>query len=201
MKYLILIITLFFFAGCNINKKVAKPEPHFSNGIEQERYWVKQLFEKEYKYLEYPKFDGEIKINDTEIYFGENQFIKYSNIEPEYRLIFEKGLLHPTIIPMSVIIVDREGRNVNKKTGQSYSPISILIRRLDDVSICCIEKLTFLSDNPKVKRFRFFLRDLSMNPQVYFFELTNETADAETDWETFIENAKLTFIKQAWIII
>ena len=39
------------------------------------------------------------------------------------------------------------------------------------------------------------------NPQVYLFELTNEKANEKTDWKSFIKNAKLTFVKEGWIII
>ena len=158
--------------------KIVKSETasSFRNQGEQEDYWAKQFFEKQYKKSKYSKFDGEVKTTDSEIQFGEIQCVIYSDSKPEYKLIFEKGLLYPEIL----------GR--------------------DTMKICCLEELTFLSDNPKIKRFRFWMSEkignkYLMNPSVYLFELSNEKANQKTDWAIFIENAKLTFIKYGWTVL
>jgi hypothetical protein len=173
-------MTLVFLVSCKslTNTRVAKsePTPSFRNQGEQEDYWAKQFFEKQYEKSEYSKFIGEVRINNSEILFGETECVKYSNPKSEYQLIFEKGLLYPAIMGV------------------------------DTMNICCLEELTFLSDNPEIKRFRFWqwekIGNVSLaNPSVYLFELTNETAKKETDWETFMENAKLTFIKYGWTVI
>jgi hypothetical protein len=69
-----------------------------------------------------------------------------------------------------------------------------------------LKELTFLSDDPTIKRFKLWLfteinNQFFMNPEVYYFELTNETADKETDLKSFIENAKLTFIHYGGVVI
>ena len=180
MKYLIIIMTLIFFVSCKSLTiiGVAKFEntPSFRNQGEQEDYWAKQFFEKKYKKSKHSKFIGEVRINNSEIQFGETECVKYFDPKPEYKLIFEKGLLYPAILGT------------------------------DTMDICCLEELTFLSDNPEIKRFRFWMwkkiGNVSFaNPSVYLFELTNETAKKETDLGTFIENAKLTFIKYGWIVL
>jgi len=178
MKYLILLFALTFFVSCKTNPKIAKSEsqPHFRNQGEQEDYWAKQFFEREYKKTEYPKFIGEITTYYWRIQFGDKQQVEYSHPKPEYKLIFEKGLLYPEIL------------------------------NLDTMEMCCLEELPFLSNDPQIKRFRFWMHQkignvYSANPSVYLFELTNETANEETDWKTFIENATLTFIKYGWSVI
>jgi len=87
-------------------------------------------------------------------------------------LIFEKGILHPEI----------------------FNTLTLKIGSLDE--------LEFLSNNPQVKRFKFWLYQPNMmNPQVYLFELTNDEANENTTWNSFMENAKLTFVKNGWIVI
>ena len=172
---------MIFFVGC---KPLTNTKPRhyssFRNQGEHEKYLAKQIFEKKYTKYEYSKFSEEIKRNNSEIQFGKTQCIKYSDYSDsefnKYKLIFEKGLLYPEIMGT------------------------------DTMNICCIKELTFLSNSPKIKRFRFLLWEkigntYIVNPVVYLFELTNEKANIATSWENFIENAKLTFIKYGWATV
>ncbi len=180
MKLFVIILLLTFSINC---KSQSKPEnvetekttelkPPFKNQGEQEKYWAQELFKKEYKKKYYSKFIGEIEKSDNKIKFGKVQYVELFDTNSDYSLIFEKGLFYPDIL----------------------SGISLRIGSL--------EELEFLSDNPKVKRFWFWLYRPNMaNPQVYLFELTNDKADKKTDWESFIKNAELTFVKDGWIII
>ncbi len=89
-----------------------------------------------------------------------------------FKSIFTKGLLYPSII-------DTRG-----------------------TSIIGLEELAFLNPSPKQKRFRFWLfRKGFANPQVYFFELTNEKATDKTGLSDFIDGSSLSFLKGAWIVI
>ncbi len=176
MKYWgFLIIVL--FVSCKALRNEEEPKSdlsvHFQNQGEQEKYWAKQFFEKNYEKSEYSKFNGQVKITNSEIQIGEKDYISNLYSNQKYNLIFEKGLLYPSLL-MS-----------------------------DSLYICCIEELPFLSDNPQIKRFRFLLsvkiRNIELlNPSVYLFELTNEKATKDDNWEVFIENAKLTFLKYGW---
>ncbi|MFI0431227.1 hypothetical protein [Mariniflexile sp. HMF6888] len=180
MKLFVLILLLTFSTDCKSQSNSEKVEtekrtelkPPFNNQGEQEDYWAQELFKKEYKKKHYSKFIGEITKTDNKIHFGKVQYIELLDINSDYHLIFEKGLLYPDIL----------------------SAISLRIGN--------VEELEFLSGNPKVKRFRFWLyRSNVANPQVYIFELTNEKANEKTDWKSFIKNAELTFVKDGWIII
>jgi len=231
LKYLIVIVTLIFFVSCKslTNAKVTKSEstPSYKDYGGYENYQIMQFFEKNYKKFEYPKFIGDIKISDSKIqfgeinYFDERQYVEYSSLEPEYQLIFEKGLLYPNLFLEGMGVSFRKASDAkdvkntnsinNKKTDTLYSDTLNIenpnVERICIIEkICCFEELTFLSDSPKVKRFQFWLFSkfgdvYMMNPNVYFFELTNEAANEETDLKSFIENAKLTFIRYAWTII
>ena len=76
------------------------------------------------------------------------------------------------------------------------------INRNDLFNISELEELQFLSNDSEIKRFRFWSFHLGMaNPQVYYFELTNESATKNTSLEDFIKNSKLTFVKSGHIIL
>lgn len=180
MKLFLTILLLTFTTVCKSQNEPGKVEtekstelrPPFKNQGEQEDYWAQELFKKEYKKQYYSKFIGEITTTDSKIKFGKVQYIELFDSNSDYNLIFEKGLFYPDIL----------------------NAISLRIGSL--------KELEFLSNNPKVKRFRFWLYRPNMaNPQVYLFELTNEKANEKTDWKSFIKNAKLTFVKEGWIII
>lgn len=180
MKLILIILLLTFTSVCKSQSEPEKVKteksteliPPFKNQGEQEDYLAQELFKKEYKKQHYSKFIGEITTTDSKIKFGKVQYIELFDSNSDYNLIFEKGLFYPDIL----------------------NAISLRIGSL--------EELEFLSNNPKVKRFRFWLYPPNMaNPQVYLFELTNENANEKTDWKSFIKKAKLTFVKDGWIII
>lgn len=65
-----------------------------------------------------------------------------------------------------------------------------------------IEELKFTEKSPQQRRFKFLLyRKGLLNPTACFFELTNRHATQKTNLIEFIKEAKLTFIKQGWIMI
>ncbi len=180
MKLFVVILLLTFSISCKSKNKLEKVEtekktelkPPFKNQGEQEKYWAQELFKREYKKKHYSKFVGEIIKSDNKITFGKVQYVELFDTKSDYNQIFEKGLFYPDIL-----------------NGNS-------------LKIWNLEELEFLSDNPKVKRFWFWLYHPYMaNPQVYLFELTNDKADEKTDWESFIKNAELTFVKDGWIIV
>ena len=173
--YLLLILLLSSFdciAQNNSVDKESEAQPKFENQGQQEDYWAKQLFDKEYKKQVYPRFRRIlITEKDNVISFGPTTIELLTN-SPDLRPIFTTGLFYPRIL---------NSHNL----------------RISD-----LEELKFLSDSPTVKRFRFWLYHPNRaNPQVYFFELTNEKADENTDIKTFIEGASLTFVKDGWIIL
>jgi len=181
VKFIFFIILSMLFVNCKPLSKgqtvKSYPTPNFSSQEEQENSSAQQFFEKHYVKTEYPKFIGEIKYSDGGFQFGKKDFVFYSNSENnEHKLIFQKGLLYPGVL------------------------------HIDTMKMCCIEELTCFPHNPKIKRFKFIMSEkigsvYMMNPSAYLFELTNEDVDQYVTWETFIENAKLTFIKRGWTLI
>jgi len=116
------------------------------------------------------------------------------------KMILKKGILYPQLI---------SGFTTEKRTSEKeLDSLSVSERyfyelsRGDNLTISNLEELKFLSDSPKIKRFRFWLiRPKSANPEVYLFELTNENADKNTKLKKFIKSSKLTFLKNGWVVI
>ncbi|WP_298895110.1 hypothetical protein [uncultured Psychroserpens sp.] len=208
MKLLVAILLLTFSIDCkpqsNTEKikteKSAELKPPFKNQGEQENYWAQELFKKEYKKLSYELYQNEIKEKvGTEFIYGNKSFNIYG-VNETLKLIFKKGILYPQLI--SGFTTEKRK---SEKELDSLSPTERYfyeMNRGDNLTITNLEELNFLSDSPKIKRFRFWLgRPKSANPQVYIFELSNETADKNTELKDFIKNCKLTFLKEGWLII
>ncbi|QNK78262.1 hypothetical protein H7F37_04110 [Winogradskyella sp. PAMC22761] len=208
MKLFVAIILLTFSIGCKSQsetnkietKKSTELKPPFTNQGEQEDYWAQELFKKEYKNQSYEIYSNEIKeIDGTELIYDNKSFNIYG-VNDTLEMIFKKGTLYPQLISGYT--------TEERKSEKELDSLSVSERyfyelsRGDNLSITNLEELKFLSDSPKIKRFRFWLgRPKSANPQVYLFELTNENADENTELKEFIENSKLTFLKEGWIII
>jgi hypothetical protein len=167
--------------GCNSQSKIIETKtgqntelkPPFTNQGEQEDYWAQELFKNEYVAKTYSKFIGKIKAGKkNQIKFGDLKSISIYETDTKYYSILKNGLFHPDLL-------------------NAFS-----------LSINGLEELEFLSNSPRVKRFRFWLYRPNMaNPQVYLFELRNEKATKKTNWENWINGSKLTFLKDGWIII
>ena len=147
----------------------------FKNQGEYEDSLAAQLFEKDYLRQKFEKYDSTIvTIGDT-VKYADKYFLVLT--ADKYKPIFSSGIFYPTII-----------------AGQS--------KRDCKLAISNFEELKFLNHSPTQKRFRFWLnRNTLINPTVCFMELTNQSATNETDIETFISGATLTFYKEGWIII
>ena len=171
-SFLILILCL----SCNSQKKKVKSlshekkeiQPPFSNQGEQELYWAQEVFKNEYEQKVYDKFHGEIEIiAENTIGYDTDLLTLYCN--PAHKIIFTSGILYPKIF---------------------YS---------NSVGISNLKELDFLSNSPKVKRFvcHFYDNNSGLaNPTIYYFELINETATEKTDFRSFLNYAKLTFVKR-----
>lgn len=148
-------------------------KPPFQTQGEQEKYWAQQIFKTDYSPQSYAKYKGKIQITESKTIEFEKSKIIFNSINLDYYLpIFEYGIFYPELL------------NVN------------------ELKISQFEEVNFLSDTPKVKRFKFWIWYENMaNPQVYFIELTNTKASSNTIFKEFCKDAKLTFIKKAWINI
>ncbi len=169
---LFLLAALLFVVATNAQNDSQTEKKVFNNQGEQEKYRVEVFFKDHYSTQSYPEFNGKITEIDFNTYKFDSEVIVLDNINRTLKSIFLKGLLYPQIIATDISFISS------------------------------LEELKFLNTSPKVKRFKFWLfRKNVNNPTVCLLEITNEQATEKTDMKTFIENGKLTFLKQGWTII
>ena len=202
MRHLLLFI--YFALICTFSRKAQKKDTfvvrtQFANQGEQEDYWAEKHFYENYKKETYKRFAGDIKVIDkNHIRFG-NKILR-GCFPPELESIFTQGIFYPQIITGDSVAPKKSNEEISKMTdGQR---VFYNMAQNDTLVIGEFEELKFLSKSPTIKRFRYWeYRKGFANPQVYFIELTNTTADKSTDMETFIKGATLTFVKDGWIIM
>ncbi|WP_347217549.1 hypothetical protein [Chryseobacterium sp.] len=150
---------------------------------------AKEHFETQYIKQEYSKYlRSQIKIEKNKVIINVVNYIEFpENLDDKFKLILRTGLLYPMAINGNAI-----------------------------VKISAMDELPLLNINSKTKRFKFwisgnneFLKNEvsktllgnSTNPEEYYFELYNENADTNTNFNDFIEGARLTYIGYGGIII
>ena len=143
---------------------------------------AKEIFEKHYEKSEYPKFaKSQIKVEKNKVILSDIKSIEFNeNSDEKTKLILKSGLLDPYLI------------------NGSYN-----------LKIGWIDELTLLNPNPQTKRFKFWIfysgnkNPLlnSVNPHEYYIELYNENANENSNFENFVKDAKLTFLKYGGITI
>ena len=111
-----------------------------------------------------------------------------------------KGIFYPQMITGDSIASKKSQDEIRKMTD--YERVFYNMTQNDTLVITGFEELKFLSTSPTIKRFRFWNhRKGFANPQVWFIELTNSAAKNNTELQSFIDAASVTFLKSAWIII
>jgi len=164
------------------------PAPKTAPGTQgaAEAQQAAQLFEKEYHPQTFALYDGPVVARGDTFYYAHGTFTVIG-ISRELRQIFSRGLLDPSLVNSFEMF----------RSGDT-----LMVRQTDTAVLSNLEELPELSPSVRQRRFRFWLHRRGLaNPQVCFFELTNEAADAQTDLAAFILHARLTFYIQAWIVI
>lgn len=173
----ILIFNLGFLQAQTIqtNSNSIDSKKEYNNQSEQEDSLSRQFFEENYSRQKYGRYESRIVISGDTVKYSDKYFLVW--IPAKFKKIFSNGIFYPTII-----------------IGQS--------KRYHKLTIANFEELTFLSNSPTQRRFRFWLTGKGeINPTVCFIELTNPNATYKTDIDSFINGAMLTFYKAGWFII
>jgi hypothetical protein len=175
MKSMFKITFVLLLISFSVGAQTTMASAEFKNQAEQEVFWTKQLFEKHYIKAKYKRFDSKIVVNGNSYEF-KDKTLEVTNTTQELRAIFSNGILFPSLFEIEFILSGTK-----------------------QIGISGLEEVSFLSNNPKYKRFKFSShRKGFLNPTIYFFELTNKSATKNTDILTFINGSTLTFFKDGW---
>ena len=165
--------------------------------LEDER--AEQFFKENYSKKTFKRYEGGIVANGERFKYAEQVLVVW-NTPNNLRAIFYKGIFYPSIIVKPNTTKSKSKEELKELTAEQRA--MYYLTRTDSLTITNLEELPLLSKSPTQKRFRFWLYRKGLhNPQVCFFELTNERATNKTAVETFIDGAVLTFYKDGWIII
>jgi len=195
--------------GTDTDKNEQPPE--FKNAGEQEDYWAKELFRKFYKKEYFELYKGKIEIQDSN-YIFDNKVIDLSTESAELKVMIESGLFYPGIfdkydysdshISIKLLATSRKKIASDTDSAKPKAPLSTNRLKKDTLTISNFEEIKAMQTNIHQKRFRFWLFTKGIgNPIIYFIELTNDKATVDMSTVDFVKGAKLTFLKEGWVII
>jgi len=182
MKLLIAIAVLSFWSLFGM-AQVRDTTPNFNNAGEQEDYWAKMQFERNYSKQSFKRYEGQVIRVDSNLFkYGDQTLLVYYSAD-SFHTIFGLGLFYPNII---------------YEHGQMASFLS---SGKDTATIFNFEELKFLR-KPTCRRFRMLIWPKGLlDPILTFVELSNDNAKGDTCAELFIQGALLTYFNEYSILI
>ena len=182
MKFLVAIVVLGFWPHFGM-AQAKDTSSNFKNAGDQEDYWAKIQFERNYSKKTFTRYVGEVVRADSNLFKYGDQTLKVYATPDSLRSIFGLGLFYSTII------------YENGQMAILTSPGK------DTMTISNLEELKFLR-KPTCRRFRMLIYVRKMiNPILSFIELTNDKATIDTPAGLFIQGALLTYFNEYSILI
>lgn len=167
---------------------------------QQEEKLAQDIFNKNTKIQDYPKFTGQITRLDSNSFKFDEKTLIVDNPSEGLKILLVNGIFYPNIIVGNTVAVI--------KTKQQLDSLSVSQKvlynmfRTDSLRISDFEELKSLSESPKQKRFKFYLYRLGiMNPTIYYVELTNEKATKDFSVLEFMKGCRVTYIEKGSILL
>ena len=135
---LLLLLPLFCMQVFAQNIGDGKSSPEFKNQGEQEDYWTKNFFRKEYKDQQLEVFTGRVVAAAYAFIFsGDSLFVNSQSIE--MKTIFLKGLLYPSLIGGNKISDIEELKFIEKSLQQRRFKFLLYQKSLSNPTVCFFE--------------------------------------------------------------
>lgn len=173
----LIMVVILVVVSCKSQERVKFKytlKPPFETQEAQERYWCQEIFKREYKREVYKKFNGQIESRKHLFLFQDGDTVRTLSDNAQDIELFMSGLLYPKLFCASNMVVSG------------------------------IQELGFLSNNPKVRRYYCYIdceEHVGNQTLAFVFELTNEEGTCDLQFTQFIKNARLTFLKEGWVVV
>lgn len=136
-------IFLLIFTVCGLKANAQKSDSvkvisEFKTQGEQEDYWVKQFFQKEYREQHFEIYHGKVVKYDGGFVFATDSLI-VSDLNPEMSAIFLRGLLYPGLIGGNRISNIEEIKFIKKSPQQRRFRFLFYQKGLLNPTICFFE--------------------------------------------------------------
>ncbi|KQT17447.1 hypothetical protein ASG31_08535 [Chryseobacterium sp. Leaf404] len=184
------IFCLFFTAGVfaqkneTLNAKDKKIIEHFENN---------------YKKKNYKKFEGKIAVYKNYVTF-DDKTVSFDPSDKATISILQNGLIYPQLI--SDYQAEKYREETTDRTQKRFMKIQKDWKAAFDIKslkLSLLQELSYFKKNSTVKRFKVSSKNSNLpNSVTYFFELTNDKADAKTSMSDFLNGARLTYFDQEW---
>jgi hypothetical protein len=175
---------------------------NFATQGEWEEYRARKIFSEIHPRQKFERFKGKLLILDEDGVQYDDIDVRLEGGNATVNSIFKQGIIYPSILPSPKPF--RGYKNVPDSLPSSarHTLLFPLSHKLDTLIVTNILELKFPDSPPSIKRFSFWLFQTGFaNPTEYFFELTNEKANANTDMQTFIDGSTLTLFVYGSVII
>jgi hypothetical protein len=182
-RCLLLLLVLSCTGACKVqqalyqrpvdNERVLE-ESEFATAGSQDEYWARKLFQDQYHYTEYAKFTSPIRIQSS---------------NGLHRLSYDRDTLVAEL-PAPFLSLLTEGTLYPRVAGYYFQ------------HVVNFHELPHATNSPQRRRFVFWsFEPMMLNPTVYIFEVKNSQATENTELDTFLKGAVLTFIHEGWVVI
>lgn len=197
VAFLLFFSTLSFSQTDSAKKRITRGD--ITTQGDQEKYWGQEIFDNNYEQQHFGVYKGEITCLSDNIFRYDNNIIAGDFTEAEFRIVFERGIIYP-----SIFTGYSDGRVLEKAIVPDSLKETLLYKltRDDSMRVVILNELDFLNPSVKVRRYTLYLwRPGRANPSMYVMELTNESATNVTNLKGFLKEAKLSFLKFVSILI
>ncbi|WP_312076050.1 hypothetical protein [Chryseobacterium sp.] len=160
---------------------------------------IVENFQKHYKKKNYPKFEGKITVNKNSVSF-DTKTVTFDTSEKTIQNILKNGLIYPQLI--SEYQAEKYKEETTDRTQKRFMKLQKDWKAAFDIKslkLGQLQELTYFKGNERTKRFKVISKNSNLpNSVTYYFELSNDKAEAKTNLEDFVNGSKLTYFEQEW---
>lgn len=218
-SHLLYTLSLLVFV-CSCSYRLVKVET-----IDGKKIWIKEykdfdvaeikkdqsVFKSLYEKQDYSIYTGQI---DSDTTHG-STFVQFDSVRV---YLFHGTSTHQSIFTSGLVSGQMLYCELDSSCKPTRSPFTITDRHTGEpipenlwgwsghtITIDHFEELKHVGSKPTQRRFKFWVYQYKIRfngaNDIFYLELTNKQARKDTDLETFVKGARVTFLKKTWMMI